>query len=643
MDTVVYGLFRLIEALIKLLPIGCVFALGRTLGGLMRWLLPGYRHLVRRNLQDALGDAHDRGSLRRIEREHFRLLGGNLLAAIKTPYLSEDALMERVEIEGLDELKRIAAQDGVVLAIPHTGNWELYAQLAFLLPDIRTGAVYQALRNQRLDHHLNATRRRSGMATFNRARGFHEAIDFLREGGVVGILVDQHSGDAGVWTPFFNRLASTSPLAATLAWRSGAKICCASCQTLGGQARWRFAPAKIIPPSQDIEATTAEINQVIESAIRDSPADWFWVHNRWKVPKPNFLLNRYRRGVHVPREEATTLRPFRVMLRSPNWLGDAIMALPAAQAISRGRPDIEITVVTRPNLAPFWRRVPFVHKVVPLAQKKRLFKDSQVIRQAGPFDVAVLLPNSLRTALEARWAGIAYVAGFGNASSRFLLKTSPPTLPTLHPPEHHGRRYLRLAHWLGAGIDPAGPLTLPRLSVSPKSLVDDQAMSVACCPGAEYGPAKRWPLERFAEVAAKVAQRRHTHWLLLGVAKDQPITGEVAEALGSSATDLAGKTSLDELIDILAGCRLLLTNDTGTMHLAAALQIPVVAIFGSTEPVLTGPITDNAIVLRIHVECSPCFKRECPLDFRCMTAVTVDSAVEAVLRLMEKPVAPSGR
>jgi len=511
-ESVVYWIFRSFESVLARLPLPVVVGLGANLGSLMRWLLPGYRKLVRENLAAALSD-RSQAERRAIEARHFRLLGGNLLAAIKTPYLDEKELMDRVEIEGLDDLKSVLEQKkGVVLAIPHTGNWELYAQLAFLLPGVRTGAVYQSLRNRRLDHHLNTTRRRFGMATFNRARGFHEAVDFLREGGVVGILVDQHAGDAGVWTPFFGRLASTSPLAATLAWRSSATIFCATCTTLDSGDRWRFEEITRITPTADAEATTLEINRALEKAIRQAPADWFWVHNRWKIPKPNFLLDRYRRGVHLPDDARKGLQPFRVMLRSPNWLGDAVMALPAVQAILSGRPDIALTIVTPGNLAPFWKRLPGIDSVVPLPPGKKLLASAQTIRETGPFETAVLFPNSLRSALEARLAGIHYVAGHGNDASRWLLRTTPPRPPILQPPEHHARRYLRLAHWLGAEIDEKAPLVAPRLIAHPPATEPKDPVMLACCPGAEYGPAKRWPAERFAEVAAKVAQRRHCHW-----------------------------------------------------------------------------------------------------------------------------------
>jgi len=161
-----------------------------------------------------------------------------------------------------------------------------------------------------------------------------------------------------------------------------------------------------------------------------------------------------------------------------------------------------------------------------------------------------------------------------------------------------------------------------------------QPIKIGLCPGAEYGPAKRWLPERFAEAAKKISAQSPVQWILFGTARDASPGEQIAAVLGNHCVNRIGQTTLDQLIDELHECRLLLTNDTGTMHLAALLGIPVVAIFGSTEPRLTGPLTNGHIILRHHVECSPCFLRECPIDFRCMKAVSVDEVADAVLSIL---------
>jgi lipopolysaccharide heptosyltransferase II len=150
--------------------------------------------------------------------------------------------------------------------------------------------------------------------------------------------------------------------------------------------------------------------------------------------------------------------------------------------------------------------------------------------------------------------------------------------------------------------------------------------------GAEYGPAKRWMSESFAAVARRVREEAGAQWRLFGVEGDRPIAEVIATRLDGQCENLAGKTTLAELIDRLRECRLLLTNDTGTMHLAAHFGVPVIAIFRSTENALTGPVGNGSRVLRHHVVCSPCFLRDCPFDFRCMQAVTVEEVTAAVLQ-----------
>src|SRR5213075_3347814 len=167
-----------------------------------------------------------------------------------------------------------------------------------------------------------------------RHNGFEPVIDLLRSGGGIGVLSDQHAGDHGVWTPFFGRLASTSPLAALLAKRTRAALVAAGVYT-DGLARWRMVFIERFDTADaSAAALTSKIHQIIEQQIRRAPEDWFWVHNRWKTPQPNFLLVRYKRGVCLPpNHSAQNLKPFRILIRSSNWLGDAVMSVPAVRAI----------------------------------------------------------------------------------------------------------------------------------------------------------------------------------------------------------------------------------------------------------------------------------------------------------------------
>jgi lipopolysaccharide heptosyltransferase II len=181
----------------------------------------------------------------------------------------------------------------------------------------------------------------------------------------------------------------------------------------------------------------------------------------------------------------------------------------------------------------------------------------------------------------------------------------------------------------GPAAPPATKMFLPR------ARTNGAPVKLGLCPGAEYGPAKRWLPERFAEAALAIAGEGGVQWILFGTAADAERGAAIETALGPGCINRIGQTTLDELVAELSECALLLTNDTGTMHLATLLGVPVVAVFGSTEPRLTGPLGTGHAVLRHQVECSPCFLRECPIDFRCMKAVTVDEVVESVSLLLQ--------
>jgi heptosyltransferase II len=377
---------------------------------------------------------------------------------------------------------------------------------------------------------------------------------------------------------------------------------------------------------------------VIEQQIRRAPEDWFWVHNRWKTPRPNFLLARYKRGVYLPSDlSAQNLKPFRILIRSSKWLGDAVMSVPAVRAIKNGRPDTHITVAAPAKIASMWKLVSEVDAIIPLTENS-LVGAVHAIRRQASFDVAILFPNSLRVTLEAWLSGVPRRVGYRGHSRSWLLNQIIPEPPRRGPPEHQSNRYLKIARECGAETSNIQqPISNLQIAGSNRrSTNNDQLLKLGLSPGAEYGPAKRWLPERFAEAAAAVSARSPVQWILFGKKNDAPIGEQIATALGDSCVNRIGQTTLEQLIDELRQCRLLLTNDTGTMHLAALLGVPTVAIFGSTEPRLTGPLGDRHIVLRHHVECSPCFLRKCPIDFRCMKAVSVQEVADAVMSILQQ-------
>ena len=631
LDFVVYLLYRAGSAIAAALPLRFLFAVGEFLG-FCAWLVSGkYRRLAERNVEIAFGDEKSPRELRCLVRRHFRRLGANLLCSVKLTAMPPEQILQRVKVENIEAMDReFRAGVPVVLVLSHLGTWELFAQLMpKFVGYVRNASVYQKLGNRIIDEHVRRTRSQTGLELFDRQAGFEPVIELLRSGGGVGVLSDQHAGDHGLWTPFFGRLASTSPLAGLLAKRTRAALIAAAVYTTG-PARWRIVfTERFDQPGTSVAAITSRINEVIEQQIRVAPEDWFWVHNRWKTPKPNFLLARYKRGVHLPPGiSAQDLKPFRILIRSSNWLGDAVMSVPAVRAIKNGRPDAQVTIAAPAKIAPMWKLIPKVDAIISLPNAS-LLPVLSLLKRRPAFDVAILFPNSLRVALESWLSRIPRRIGYHGHWRRWLLNQTVSETRKPVPPEHHSLRFLRIARECGAETS-----TILDSTSDIQTAVAHQPLKIGLSPGAEYGPAKRWLPERFAEAATKISAQSSAQWILFGTKNDAAIGDQIAAAIGDHCVNRIGRTTLDQLINELRECRLLLTNDTGTMHLAALLGVPVVAIFGSTEPRLTGPLGNGHIVLRHHVECSPCFLRECPIDFRCMKAVSAQEAADAVLSIL---------
>ncbi|HZM35004.1 MAG TPA: lipopolysaccharide heptosyltransferase II [Burkholderiales bacterium] len=310
----------------------------------------------------------------------------------------------------------------------------------------------------------------------------------------------------------------------------------------------------------------------------------------------------------------------RTLVVAPNWIGDALMAQPLLARLKGKRPGVAIDVLAPDWVAPVVRRMPEVDEVIVAPfrhgalQLRERWRLGRALR--GRYDQAIVLPNTWKSALVPFVAEIAVRSGYVGESRFGLLNLRHRRKPS--PMAEH---YARLSEPPGA--EPAGPLPAPALRVSAEEIrgVSERfglpPGYVALAPGAEYGPAKRWPY--FAELSRKLDLPA----VIVGSKNDL----EAARNVGG--TNLVGKTSLDEAIVVIAGARAVVSNDSGLMHVAAALGRPQVAIFGSSSPQHTPPQSSAARVLWLRIECSPCFRRECPLGhFRCMR----DISVEQVLR-----------
>src|SRR5437870_11772593 len=302
-DFVVYLLYRAGSAVVAALPLPFLFDFGQFLG-VCAWMFSGkYRRLATRNLEIAFANEKSPRELRQLVRRHFQRLGANLLCSAKLTQMPPDKIGEHVEVENIESMAReFRAGVPVALVLSHLGTWEVFAQLMpKFVGFVRNASVYQGLGNRFIDEHIRRTRSQTGLELFDRHDGFEPVIELLRSGGGVGVLSDQLAGDQGLWTPSFGRLASTSPLPGVLAKRTRAAMIAAAVYTTG-LARWRMVfTERFDQAGAKIAELTSKMNETIEQQIRRAPEDWFWVHNRWKTPQPNFLLAHYKRGVHLPR------------------------------------------------------------------------------------------------------------------------------------------------------------------------------------------------------------------------------------------------------------------------------------------------------------------------------------------------------
>jgi heptosyltransferase-2 len=316
----------------------------------------------------------------------------------------------------------------------------------------------------------------------------------------------------------------------------------------------------------------------------------------------------------------------RILVVAPNWIGDALMAQPLLARLREKRPGLRLDVLAPAWVAPVLRRMAEVGEVIEVAfrhgalELRERWRLGRMLRSRG-YDQAIVLPNSWKSALVPFFADIPIRSGYVGESRYWLLNLKYREKGKERSPM--ALHYARLSE--KPGTAPREPLPEPHLRVDPVAaratvtrfgLVGDYAVF---CPGAEYGPAKRWPY--FVELSSRLS----LPVAILGSA------GEREACAGIVGKNLAGETTLDEAIDLISCAEFVVTNDSGLMHVAAALGTPQVALFGSSSPRHTPPLSAHARVLWLGIECSPCYARECPLGhFRCMRELSVDRVLDEI-------------
>lgn len=327
----------------------------------------------------------------------------------------------------------------------------------------------------------------------------------------------------------------------------------------------------------------------------------------------------------------------KILIRATNWVGDAIMALPALRAVRSRFVDAEIAILARPYVAAIYKDQQVCDNMIFVDDTRDTLKELVVQK----FDAALLLQNAFQAAWIAWRAGIPERIGYSRDGRSLLLTKSVPTPKPGEIPAHEQYYYLELLRRAG-WLDSLPKETFIQLNVPEENRqraakfllaagVKREGLRIAIGAGASYGSAKCWPPDRFAELANRLQSQAGAEIILFGTSTEAAVSSAIAAGMQQPPIDLTGKTSIADLPALLSQCHLFIGNDSGAMHVAAAVGLPVVAVFGPTDPFGTVPVTPRCSIVQEKPYCSPCFLRRCPTDHRCMTAVT-PGMVEAAAR-----------
>jgi len=336
-----------------------------------------------------------------------------------------------------------------------------------------------------------------------------------------------------------------------------------------------------------------------------------------------------------------------ILVRGTNWIGDAVMSVPALRRLRAAFPDSRIVLHTRSWADGLFRDADFIDEIVTYDPKRwriqDIYDNSRFLKDDN-YDLAILLPNSFESAITAALSRIPRRIGY-NKDSRGLLLTDPIAVPEWKSRRHEAFYYSNLIGEVERRVlghfDPDYELKYAEIGVSTERIAEARAFLAdngvdlsrpvaAFGAGSTNSNAKRWPVERFADLADRLIGERNMNVILLGSKNEAEINQRLVSLSRYMPIDLSGRTSLDEAVGVLAASDLMVTNDMGLAHVAPAVGVRTLVIFGPTDPQTTSPFSDKAAIIRHPVDCSPCMLRECPIDHRCMTRISVDDVLRSL-------------
>jgi ADP-heptose:LPS heptosyltransferase/lauroyl/myristoyl acyltransferase len=583
---------KLIGWLVAHTPEGILRVLSAGLGDFIFFALRRRRRLVLSNLHHAFPEKPIQWH-RAIGRKSCRRLIETAMLSLATPYLGAARYGEIIsaspELLAAHEAHR-AEPAATLICSPHIAYWEAQTAMPLVVPGTfpEFGIIFRPLDNPAANEFVKHSRERFGMKLLSRREGFAEALKILRRQGFVGVLFDQNAGLQGALTTLFGRVCSTTELPGLMAEKFDARVYGIFARR---RAFWRVEiGVQRIAAESTAAAVTLALNRWLEELLRADEnlcASWLWAHDRWRnqdVPEKRFHLEAKRDLLAADlgaRGLATLPRKTRIFVRLPNWLGDVVMALPLLRALRVSRPDAEITLLAKKTFLPLlenWRVADRFRELPP--QGAGYFKHFRKLGQEFP-DVWLLFTNSLRGDLEARFSGCRQRFGILRPGKRRPFLSHVYCVPGDFDENQHHQIELWENFLRHFGLNE--PLNREPLFVRPNPGAE---IGLIC--GSENNPEKRWPVRHWRALIEALPTEK---FVLFGTPGDMAITGEIGAGFDPArVANLAGKTDLLMFAVHLNQCRLLVTNDTGGMHLANALGVPLIALFGPTNPVRTGPV-----------------------------------------------------
>jgi heptosyltransferase-2 len=570
------------------------------LGDFIYYGLPRRRRLILSNLHHAFPDRPAEWH-RRIGRESCRRLIETGLLSLATPFLNADRYRRIISASpGLLAAYTQHEKDpaATLICSPHIAYWEAQTAMALVIPTPfpEFGTIFRPLDNPAANELVKTSRERFGMKLLSRKEGFAEALKILRRRGFVGVLFDQNAGMQGALTTLFGRVCSTSELPGLMAEKFVGRVYGIFATR---RAFWRVEIGLERVTSDGTSAgVTIALNRWLEGLLQRSDhlcASWLWAHDRWRnqdIPVRRLRLEAKRDllATDLAQRRLPTLpRRTRIWIRLPNWLGDVVMALPLLRAIRTSRPDAELTIVVKAQFAGLLREWQVADRIVTLPPRGLgYFRAFRALREEYP-DVWIGFTNSFRGDLEAWLARSPQRFGIIRPGRPRPLLTHAFRVPLKFDEAAHHQLELWenfLRHFgLASAPDRRSIAWLPTSGTAARQ-------PIGLIPGSENTPAKRWPIIHWRSLIEALPDETFT---IFGTPNDAAIASAVASGFPTSRVEnRAGRTDLAGFVTGLKECRLLVTNDTGGMHLANALGVPLIALFGPTNPVRTGPVFEAA-------------------------------------------------